>query len=58
MSQVSEFKEVDFYKYCKLCKYKDYNAVDTPCYECLCEAVNIDSHKPVRFEEASGKRKK
>lgn len=57
MSEISELKEVDFYKYCKLCKHKDLDEDDMPCRECLCEAVNIQSRKPVRFEDA-GKSKK
>lgn len=58
MSQVSEFKEVYFHEYCKKCKHKDLGEDDQPCRECLCEAVNIDSHKPVRYENGPAKRKK
>lgn len=46
-------KEVDFKKYCPKCVYiKDDEFDDkSPCYDCLTEPVNADSHKPVAFKE-------
>lgn len=44
-------KEVDFHKYCPLCKHKDKGEEEDPCYDCLAESFNIDSRKPVYFEE-------
>ena len=43
-------KEVYFYKYCKLCRYKDTDENQQPCDECLSEPVNINCHRPVKFE--------
>ena len=48
-------KEVYFDKYCELCKHKDKPESDSPCWECLDEPVNDDSHKPLYFKEAKKK---
>ena len=48
-------KEVNFYKYCPLCKHKDEDAASwdsVKCEECLSYPSNTYSHKPVNFEEA------
>lgn len=50
------YKEVYFDKYCKTCKHKDLKETEAPCDECLCESLNLDSHKPVRYEEKEPKR--
>lgn len=49
----SRMKEVDFKKYCPKCEYiKDDEFDDkSPCYDCLAEPVNVDSHKPISFKE-------
>lgn len=44
-------KFVYFWDYCPKCKYKDFNEEDDPCYDCLKEPVNVDSHKPTHFKE-------
>lgn len=44
-------KEVYFHEYCKTCAHKDSKETEEPCTECLDETVNIESHKPVRWEE-------
>lgn len=48
---MSQTKEVDFHQYCETCKYKDdyENDVESPCFDCLDDPVNIDSHKPVNY---------
>ena len=46
-----EYFEVDFEKYCKSCKYKDLDEVKDPCNECLDEPCNLNSCKPVKYEE-------
>lgn len=51
MDDIRNDKEVFFYLYCKKCKYKDVPEVDDPCNECLCYPKNVNSHKPVKFEE-------
>lgn len=45
-----EYKEVDFEKYCKTCKYEKLEEKFDPCNECLDEPVNLQSGKPVRWE--------
>lgn len=44
------YKEVYFGEYCKKCKHFDKMEEEEPCHQCLEEPVNLDSHKPVRFE--------
>ena len=46
-----EYKEVYFDKYCKTCEYCDYKETDGPCFKCLEESININSHKPVNWKE-------
>lgn len=45
--------EVNFEKWCKKCKHADESEWDekSPCYECLNQGYNIDSTKPVLWEE-------
>lgn len=45
-----DYKIVDF-SWCNKCKYKNIEDTEDPCYECLNEPVNIDSRKPVYFED-------
>ena len=45
------YKEIYFDIYCKLCKHRDLDEEKDPCHECLKEPVNINSHKPVKWEE-------
>ena len=47
----TETKEVYFATYCPLCKNQALPETEDPCNECLTEPVNIESHKPVNFEE-------
>lgn len=52
---MSATKEVYFYKYCPLCKYKDEDETSVKsekCEECLSYPSNTYSHKPINFEEA------
>ena len=44
-------KEVYFDVYCKKCKHWEKSESEDPCYDCLEDGWNDDSHKPVRFEE-------
>lgn len=46
-----DFKEVNFDKYCKTCKYRKNKEYEDPCYDCLGEPARIDSHKPVNYKE-------
>jgi len=49
MIQTEHF--VAFWQYCATCKYKARQPNDEPCEECLSNPVNINSRKPVKFEE-------
>ena len=46
-----DLKIVYFDEYCLTCKHKDLPESDDPCDECLCNPANIDSHKPIKYEE-------
>ena len=47
----NSYKEVYFGEYCKTCKHFGKMDCEKPCDECLNEPFNVDSHKPVRWEE-------
>lgn len=46
-----EYKEVNFEKYCKTCKYKDLDAAKDPCNECLENGMNVQTEKPTEWVE-------
>ena len=52
---VGDNKEVFFDVYCPGCAYLETNESDPngKCWECLESPVNVDSHKPINFKEAS-----
>lgn len=45
-----EYREVDFNKYCNICKYRDTPEIEDPCNECLSNAFNLYSDRPVEWE--------
>lgn len=45
------YKEVYYHKYCDSCKFKDVKDIDEPCNECLDNPINVQSHKPIKWEE-------
>lgn len=45
------YKEVYFDKYCKTCENRDLTELDDPCFDCLDEPTNLNSHKPVKYKE-------
>lgn len=53
---MNDTKEVFFHEYCPKCEYGDVDEEhmnpDDPCWDCLHEPLNIDSHKPINFKEA------
>lgn len=51
-----DYKEVYFDKYCKKCKNRKLKETDEPCDECLSEPINLQTHRPVRYEEKETKR--
>lgn len=48
--EVNEYKEVYFHQYCQTCEHKNTDAIADPCNECLTNAVNVYSHKPVCYK--------
>lgn len=46
---MDDLKEVDFYTYCKTCKYEKHPEEVLPCYRCLTVPANKNSHKPVEW---------
>lgn len=46
-----QYFEVYFDQYCNKCKYKNCTKYEDPCEECLDNPVNLNSHKPINFEE-------
>ena len=44
-------KEVRFDLYCNKCKHWEKSEAEDPCWDCLDQGWNDDSHKPIRFEE-------
>lgn len=53
--EVDAYKEVDFFTYCRKCRYSTTFEDEEPCEECLKHPVNLYSRKPVKFESADGK---
>lgn len=53
---VSDYKEVYFHEFCKKCKHKKLKETEEPCSECIAEATNLHSHRPVKYEEKESKR--
>ena len=53
-----EFKEVFFDVYCGKCIHKNLADNEYPCDECLEEAINLYSHKPVNYKENTNERNK
>lgn len=56
MSTDNEYREVDYAKYCKICKHVDCPESADPCFECLDHPLNYYTDKPVNYEE-KGKKK-
>lgn len=44
-------KEVRFDTYCPLCKHYEKNEAEDPCFDCLNQGWNEDSHQPICYEE-------
>lgn len=53
-----DFKIVHFDEYCMKCEHRKKKEDETPCDECLSNPANVDSHKPVKFEEKKKEDKK
>ncbi len=46
-----QYKLVFFNEYCEKCRYFEKMEEEEPCYSCLAEPVNLNSRKPVKWEE-------
>lgn len=44
-------KIVRFDIWCPKCKHRNKAENEEPCYDCLQEPVNIDSQKPIKWED-------
>jgi len=44
-------KIVDFHKYCPKCQHWEKKESEDPCYDCLNQAWNEDTHRPISFKE-------
>lgn len=44
-------KEVYFHEYCMTCRYGMLKDQEEPCFECLDNPLNYQSHKPVNYED-------
>lgn len=51
------YKEVDFKTYCQTCKYKDLRETDDPCSECMDNSLNLESRKPIKWEDKDSRPK-
>ena len=47
------YKEVHFNEYCNKCKHKNLADYELPCSECLFEPLNLNTHRPIKYEEKS-----
>ena len=56
--EVNREKLVEFENWCHKCLFFDKLENEEPCWDCLTETVNIDSHKPVKFKEKVNVRSK
>ena len=50
-------KEVRFDEYCPLCVHCAKDASEDPCWDCLNQGWNYNSHMPTKFEEDPTKKK-
>lgn len=50
-----KLKEVNFAKYCLICKNRKVKETEEPCNECLTEPGRVDSKRP-RFFDRGGLR--
>lgn len=48
---MNDTKECLFETYCKTCKHFEKEDWVDPCNDCLSEPYNIDSYRPVKYEE-------
>ena len=52
----SNLKEVYFGEWCPKCAHLGVAEELEPCFDCLAEPANVDSHKPVKWVEGKVKK--
>ena len=55
---IGDKKEVLFGEFCPGCEFAEKLENEEPCNECLEQAWNIDSHKPINWKEMTEETKK
>lgn len=48
---MERLKEVYFNEYCYRCIHEEKDEDEDPCFCCLANPINVDSHKPIHFKE-------
>ena len=51
MNGDSKLKEVQFWKYCKTCKFREYKEAQNPCNDCLEVGMREGTEVPERYEQ-------
>ena len=52
MPEIGAKKEVFYDKYCEKCQFSTKNEDEWPCFPCLKQPYNYDSHRPIKFVPA------
>lgn len=47
----SEYREVNYKKFCETCEHKENKENEEPCAECLDHPINLYTEKPTKWEE-------
>lgn len=47
----NNYLEVYFNEYCKTCIHKKKDDAEEPCNTCLENSYNLNSHKPIKWED-------
>lgn len=45
--------EVDYHKWCPTCAHYELDEKKDPCHDCLNQGWNVDSRKPIHWEEVN-----
>ena len=54
MEDYSDFKKVEFDKYCETCKHFDKDELEWPCNICFANSLNLHSDEPIKWEKKDG----
>ena len=53
---IGDLKEVFYDKFCHKCVHEKLAENEEPCCDCLNEPGNVDSHRPIYFEQKGEKK--